>query len=115
MSLYMSVTYSGDWWGEDPLTETVHETTGELFRALNGQDHARPWESLGRCTGRIYRDGPDGSAVQVGWVFVSRNPEPERRGDTQPTGRREAWVSVYTAPPTVTTVHHPASFGRVRP
>jgi hypothetical protein len=111
MTLWTTVTYRGDWWGEDPLTETRHETTGELFRALSGRDKSHPWESLGRCTGRCYVDGPDGRAIQTGWVFVARNPEPVNRGDRQPTGRREAWVSVYTAPPTVTTRHHRATFG----
>lgn len=113
MGLYVGITYSGDWWGEDPITETRHETTGELFRALVGRDHRYPWEALGRCTGRMYvDDATTGDARQVGWVFEARNPEPTNRGDTQPTGRREARVSVYTAPPTVVTTHHPATFGR---
>ena len=141
MSLYVEVQYRGDWWGEDPLTETRHETTGDLFRALAGKDRRYPWEALGRCTGRMYVDGscnrPDGHdgscgrfvkadhalqvtgwtwceskvARQVGWVFVARNPEPVNRGDTQPTGLREAWVTVHEAPPTVTTTMHYAAFG----
>lgn len=114
MGLYITVTYAGDWWGEDPLTETRHDTIGALFRALSGRDRSHPWECLGRCTGRLYVDGPDGRPVQRGWVFVARNPEPTARGDEQPTGRREAWVSVYTAPPTVTVKHHPAAFGPAR-
>jgi hypothetical protein len=111
MSLYVTITYRGDWWGEEPLTETRHETTGALFRALSGRDRSHPWEALGRCIGRSYVDGPDGP-VQSGWVFEARNPDPVARGDTQPTGRRESWVRVFTAPPTITTVHHPATFGR---
>lgn len=109
MSLYIEIAYRGDWWGEDPLTETAHETTGDLYRALSGQDRARPWEALGRCTGKVYVDGPDG-ARQVGWVFEARNPEPVNRGDTQPTGLRVAWVTVHEAPPTVTRTEHFASF-----
>lgn len=111
MGLYVHVTYSGDWWGEDPLTETDFDTTGDLFRALAGKDRRHRDVALGRCTGRCYIDGPNGEAVQVGWVFEARNPPPANRGDSQPTGRREAWVTVFTAPPTVTTVRHPARFG----
>lgn len=112
MGLYVEVQYRGDWWGEDPLTETDFETTGDLFRALAGKDPARRWMSLGRCTGKVYVDGVEGEAIQVGWVFEARNPEPVNRGDSQPTGRREAWVTVYDAPPNVVTTEHPHRFGR---
>lgn len=111
--LYVKVAYRGDWWGEDPITETAHETPGALFRALSGRDRSRPWEVLGRCTGRVYIDR-DGSSVPVGWVFVARNPEPVNRGDRQPTGLREAWVTVHTAPDTVTRLEHFATLGPVR-
>lgn len=108
MGLYVHVTYTGG--GEDPLTETVHETTGDLFRSLAGIDKARPWEALGRCIGKVYVTRTDGEDVQRGWVFVARNPEPVNRGDEQPTGLREAWVTVHDAPPTVTTEYHYHSF-----
>lgn len=111
MGLYVHVTYSGDWWGEDPLTETIHETTGDLFRSLSGRDKARPWEALGRCTGKVYIDDETGKPRQVGWIFTARNPEPVNRGDTQPTGLREAWVTVHEAPDTVTRTPHYAAFG----
>jgi hypothetical protein len=111
MSLYIEVHYSGDWWGEEPIHETRHDTTGDLFRSLSGRDHRYPWETLGRCTGRVYVDR-NGKPVQVGWVFEARNPEPVNRGDTQPTGLRVAWVTVHEAPPTVTTTHHYAPFGK---
>ena len=111
MSLYIHVTYTGDWWGEDPITETDHETTGDLFRALSGRDRSRPWEALGRCTGRVYVDEPDGEARQVGWVFEARDPEPVRRGDEQPTGLRVAWVTVHDRPDTVTRTSHYTTFG----
>lgn len=118
MGLYIEVQYRGDWWGEDPLAETAHETTGDLFRSLAGMDKRRHWEYLGRCTGKVYVDAPDADgdvplvskAQQVGWVFVARNPAPVNRGDTQPTGLREAWVTVHDAPPTVTTKMHYHSF-----
>ena len=164
MGLYVHVVYTGDWWGEDPLTETRHETPGDLFRALAGKDKRYPWEALGRCTGKVYvdipdspcslckrprdeheysypanpievesvapggtsRDGrtwPNGAVIPhghyyqaeprpVGWIFVARNPEPVNRGDTQPTGLREAWVTVHAEPPTVTRTPHYAELGR---
>jgi hypothetical protein len=111
MGLYIEVSYRGDWWGEDPLTETRHETTGDLFRALSGKDKRYPWEALGRCTGKVYvDDAPEGEPRQVGWIFEARNPEPVNRGDEQPTGLRVAWVTVHEAPPTVTTEYHYAAF-----
>lgn len=110
MGLYIEVQYRGDWWGEDPLHETQAETTGDLYRMLTGQKGFGMFgnlrESMGRCTSKVYIDTPDGDAQQVGWVFEARNPEPVNRGDTQPTGLREAWVTVHDAPPTVTTKMH---------
>lgn len=113
MALHIQVDYRGDWWGEDPLHETNYETTGDLFRALSGRDKSRPWEALGRCTGKVYIDSADGKSRQVGWVFEARNPEPENRGDTQPTGLRVAWVTVHTEPETVVRTPHYAEFGTV--
>jgi hypothetical protein len=108
--LFVHVAFTGDWWGEEPLQETRHETLGDLFRALAGKDPRYPWEAMGRCTGKVYIDGPDGKPVQVGWVFEARNPEPVNRGDEQPTGLRVAWVTVHTAPDTVTRTPHYAAF-----
>jgi len=114
MGLWIEVQYRGDWWGEDPAHETSYETTGDLFRALSRGNKLRPWEeTMGRCTGKVYVDGPDGAARQIGWVFEARNPEPVNRGDTQPTGLRIAWVTVHDAPETVTRTPHYATFGKV--
>jgi hypothetical protein len=115
VSLWVEVAYRGDWWGEDALTETDYDTTGDLFRALNGRDKSKPWQALGRCTGKVYVDGPPccgepGPPRQVGWVFTARNPEPVNRGDEQPTGLREAWVTVKTGPDTVVRTPHFAPF-----
>lgn len=107
-NLWVKVVYAGDWWGEDPMQESRYETTGDLFRALAGKGRY-PWETLGRCTGKVYVDGPNGPK-QVGWVFEARNPEPVRRGDEQPTGLRVAWVTVHEAPDTVTRTPHYAVF-----
>jgi len=111
MGLYVEIQYRGDWWGEDPLTETAWETTGDLFRSLAGIDKSRPWERLGRCTGKVYVD-LEGESRQVGWVFVARNPEPTSRADenVKDTGLREAWVTVHEAPPTITRTEHFATF-----
>lgn len=110
MTLWIRIDYRGDWWGEDSPYDTGYDTTGELYRALQGRDPLRPWvESLGRCTGRVWVDRND-TRVQVGWVFVARNPEPVNRGDEQPTGLREAWVTVLTGPDTVTRTEHFAPF-----
>lgn len=111
MGLYISVTYRGDWWGDDPIEETGFETVGELYRVLSGQEPHYSYRALGRCTGKVYIDR-DGEAVQVGWVFVARNPEPVNRGDSQPTGLRESWVTVHSGPDTVRRTVHYADFGR---
>ncbi len=110
-NLFIDVQYRGDWWGEDPMYETAYDNVGDLYRGLTGQDKMRPWqESMGRCTGKVYVDGPDGDAKQVGWVFEARNPEPVNRGDEQPTGLRIAWVTVHDAEPTVTKTYHYTEF-----
>lgn len=111
MGLYVKVQYGGDWWGEDPITETAHETVGGLYRSLAGRDRSRPWESLGRCTGKVYVDQDDGSARPIGWVFEARNPEPVNRGDTQPTGLRIAYVTVHERPDTVVRTPHYVTVG----
>lgn len=111
MGLYVSVTYRGEWWGEDPITETRHETLGALYRALSGQDKSHPWEAMGRCTGKVYIDR-DGDAVQVGWIFLARVTDENDRS-CPPPSLREAWVIVHTAPDTVVRTPHYASFGKV--
>jgi hypothetical protein len=111
MGLYIHVDYRGDWWGEDPMQETGFETTGELFRALAGyRPNYYPWRNMGRCTGKVYSDNHKGETRQIGWVFVARDPEPVNRGDEQPTGLREAWVTVHEKPDTITRKVHYATF-----
>jgi len=110
MGLYVEVSYvnvdgeSDERWygGEEPLTETVHETPGAVFRAAAGRDRSRPWEAMGRCIGKVYVS----EGRPVGWVFVSR----ERYEDTGEPYLREAWVTVHTAPPTITRTPHYADF-----
>lgn len=108
MGLYVEVQYRGDRWGEEPIHETIHETAGDLFRSLSGRDKSRPWEALGRCTGRVYVDTKQGDTRQIGWVFEARNPPPTNRSDDdgRPTGLRIAWVTVHDKPPTVTRKVH---------
>ena len=113
--LWVSIAYTGDWWGEDPMYDTGYETPGELYRALQGRSRTRPWEpSMGRCTGKVYVNGADGKPQHVGWVFEARNPEPVNRGDEQPTGLRVAWVTVHDGPDTVTRTPHYAVMGAER-
>ena len=109
--LWIHTRYSGDWWGETPIYETEFEHVGDLFRALSGRDKHYSVDALGRCTGTVYVDDENGEPKQAGWVFEARNPEPENRGDTQPTGLRIAWVTVHDAPPTVTKTYHYTAFG----
>ena len=93
--------------GDDPPYETAYDDPGDLFRALQGRSRLRPWEEgMGRCTGKVYVDDGDGNARQVGWVFVSRQPVDYRRPDDPRTWLREAWVTVCTAPDTVTRTPH---------
>ena len=92
--------------GEDHPYETAHDKPGELFRALQGRSRLRPWEeSMGRCTGKIHI-GPD--AQHIGWVFLSRRP---CDGDGSGTWLCESWVTVHTAPDTVTRTPHYAPLG----
>lgn len=95
--------------GEDPPYETAYDNAGDLFRALQGRSRMRPWEeSMGRCTGKVYVDDADGNAQHVGWVFVARKPYDD---DKSKTWLREAWVTVHTAPDTVTRTPHYALLG----
>ena len=79
-------------WSDKPLEglELNGYTLGKTFRYLQ--------EEYGRCTGKMYRDRPDGSPVQVGWVFQKT----ARYSDTKEPYIQEVWVEVLKAKPTVT-------------
>jgi len=145
MGLYVEVSYinvdgeSDERWhgGEEPLTETVHETPGAVFRAAAGRDRSRPWEAMGRCIGKVYVDQPrggeheedciescpfEGSGEKCRILHACRACETitravgwvfvsrERYEDTGKPYLREAWVTVHTVPPTITRTPHYADF-----
>ena len=130
--------------GDEPITETAHETPGAIFRAALGRDPRRPWEAMGRCSGKVYVDvpgspctvchlsraehigpvivtteepsteHPNGAVVShghhyqpvarhIGWVFERRE-----RYEDDPTRSylHERWVTVHTAPDSVTRTEH---------
>jgi hypothetical protein len=77
--------------GESGVYETCYEDKGKLYRAMVRE--------YGRCTGHVYID-PD--AKVVGWVFLKR----KEYEDTHETYLAETWVTVHTAPDTVTRTAH---------
>jgi hypothetical protein len=56
----------------------------------------------GRCTGRVYIDGADGKGLPIGWVFIKR----KEYDDCKETFLQETWVTLHTAPDTVTREPH---------
>jgi len=97
MSLHVQETFinqtEGYIYGETPVYETYAETIGELFRAMQRE--------YGRCVSKMYVGQAD-DAKAIGWVFERR----ERYEDTGEVYVREVWVSVHTAPDTVTCTPH---------
>jgi hypothetical protein len=81
--------------GDSGVYESIAETPGEPFRLAR-----RAW---GRCTGRVYVDGPDGTAIPVGWIFQQRAPYEDAPDQTW---IRETWITVHAAPTTVTRTPH---------
>lgn len=69
-------------WGDSGWQETYCETRGELFRAAQSEH--------GRCISTMYRDGADGEAIPVGWVFAKR----KQYEDCEETYLAETWVEV---------------------
>lgn len=102
MPLYVEESYvnvtKGVRYGESGLIESF-DTPGEIYRACLGE--------YGRCIGRMYIDRTDGGVQHVGWVFQKR----VKYDDSRDTYLREVWVSVHTAPDTVTREQHFASLG----
>jgi hypothetical protein len=75
-----------DCWCCETLEDgSIQAKKGDLFRMLVGD--------LGRCVGKVYVDGPDGSAVPIGWVFQKR----AEYGDCKQTYLQESWA-VITSP-----------------
>lgn len=91
---YVNAT-QGYRYGDTEPEDYGYDNLGELYRALRREN--------GRCVGKVYTD-KDGA---IGWVFVKRVPY----DDSDETYLREVWVTVHTAPDTVTRERHYASVG----
>ena len=84
--------------GSSDVYETMHDNTGDLYRALVKQ--------YGRCVSRQYIDDKSGNTKQIGWVFQKRS----KYEDCNETYLLETWVSVHDAPPTKSVEYHLHSF-----
>jgi hypothetical protein len=76
------------------IYKTSADTPGELYRAMVRE--------YGRCTSRVYIDSTDAKPVAIGWVFVKR----QQYEDSPETFLKETWVTLHTAPDTVTREPH---------
>ena len=74
--------FGDDGWFESRFTER-----GEAYRGMQSEH--------GRCTGKMYMDGPDGQPHHVGWVFVKRR----KYDDCAQTFLAETWVTVRKGAP----------------
>ena len=81
--------------GIGDVHETIHESTGDLFRDMRSE--------YGRCVGKLYRDGSDGQAQAIGWVFQGR----DRYQGSDETYVREVWVEVHDRMPDVIVTEYP--------
>lgn len=92
--------------GESEVYDTgrAYSELGNLYRELV-REH-------GRCIGRVYiNDG-----VPIGYVFLKRRAVEDYRGNEPRTWLCETWVTVHTAPDTVTRTPHyfdPKATGRI--
>lgn len=91
MSLYIQETYinktEGYIYSEDEPYESWVDTPGQAFKWAQ-KDH-------GRCEGKVYRDGPDGEAQHIGWIFVKTR----QYSDTHEPYLCETWVTLHKVPP----------------
>jgi hypothetical protein len=105
-NLWIDETYinrdRGYRFGETGVYETFTDNRGKLFRSLQ--------KEYGRCTSKVYVDGPPTRAV--GWVFEKKCRYEDARGNAPDDFyTREVWVTLHTAPPTKTTEYHYADAG----
>jgi len=73
-----------------PFTDDV----GALFRSLSRE--------YGRCTSRVYIDGPATEPMAIGWVFQKRR----EYDDTRETYLAETWIVLHEAQPDKHTEFH---------
>jgi hypothetical protein len=94
--------------GDSDVYETYTDDRSKLFKDMQRE--------YGRCESKIYIDGPDGKAIQVGWVFTKTMDYEDARADWPKERRqyvREVWITLHKAPPVVTTKYnylYPRSF-----
>jgi hypothetical protein len=74
-------------YGESDWYETAHSSLGELYRSLR--------KDFGKST-KMYRDLPDGTVTQIGWVFSKRYQYEDSPAKTY---LGEVWVEVSTTEP----------------
>ena len=74
--------------------EVSEQTPGEVYRAFLRGFPAR-------CTGKVYRDTPEGT-LHIGWIFQWR----DHYEDTGEPWLHEVWVTLHSAPPTRTITYH---------
>lgn len=82
----------------------VNETEGHIFSEWREELDERPTflelqREWGRCVSKMYRDRKDAPPIEVGYVFHSRLPYEDNRGDAKrETYLREAWVELRDQP-----------------
>jgi hypothetical protein len=85
--------------GNSDIYETMHETPGELFKALQ-KEH-------GKCISKVYQDREAGS-IQIGWVFEKKAVY----SDTKTPYKQETWVEVHDKKPETKTTFFYTDFER---
>jgi hypothetical protein len=84
--------------GDEPIHESRFDTLGALYKFAQ--------KEYGRCVSRVYVDRA-GHSVPIGWVFLKRAQYEEYQYRMpRNTYLQEAWVTVHTAPATVTRTEH---------
>lgn len=97
---YVNAT-KGYRFGDSDVYESCYSFAeiGKLFRFCQRE--------YGACKSAVYVDTPGDKATRIGWVFGRR----ERYEDTGEPYTREVWVTLHTAPDTVTRQAHYATLG----
>lgn len=82
--------------GDSPVYETGMKTPAEIYRSAQ--------KEFGRCTSRVYIEGPSGNSLHIGWVFVKRT----KYQDSNETYLQETWVTIHDDQPerTITYNYH---------
>ena len=90
---YINATEGFQYGSADPY-EPFTDDIGELFRALSRE--------YGRCTSKVYINGPDGNAQAIGWVFQKRI----QYEDCTKTYLAERWIVLHESHPDMHTEFH---------